>query len=141
MSTINTVARPIKDVKERYARLIAMVALRTIHEVFAADREVFGADQGLVEGVTFNGHVSTKDRATGQPVRPCPLSFDAPLKLFATFVLLDLDPVACLRNKLNALVSPHPYDLEAVRPCRCDARQGRHEGNHGDHLLGHQGRP
>jgi restriction system protein len=113
---INTVTRPIKDVKERYARLIAMVALRTIHEVFAADREVFGADQGLVEGVTFNGHVSTKDQATGQPVRPCLLSVDAPLKLFDTFVLLDLDPVACLRNKLNALISPHPYDLEAVRP-------------------------
>jgi restriction system protein len=31
-------------------------------------------------------------------------------------VLPDLDPEACLRNKLNALISPHPYDLEAVSP-------------------------
>jgi restriction system protein len=106
---INTVPRSIKNIKERYARLIAMVALRTIHEVFAAD-------QGLVEGVTFNGHVSTKDRATGQPVRPCLISVEAPLKLFATFVLPDLDAVACLHNKLTALISPHPYDLEAVVP-------------------------
>jgi restriction system protein len=27
-----------------------------------------------------------------------------------------LDPEACLRGYLNAVVSPHPYDLEAVRP-------------------------
>lgn len=106
---IDTVARPVKEIKDRYARLIAMVALRTIHEAFAADQA------GLVGVVTFNGHVSTKDRATGQPVRPCLISVSAPRDLFATFVLADLDPVACLR-KLNALVSLHPYDLEAVRP-------------------------
>jgi restriction system protein len=35
---IHAVARPVKEIKERYARLIAMVALRTIHEVFAADQ-------------------------------------------------------------------------------------------------------
>lgn len=107
---IDTVSRPVTEIKDRYARLIAMVALRTIHEVFAAD------PGGLVAVVTFNGHVSTKDRATGQPVRPCLISVNAPQELFATFVLADLDPVACLRNKLKALMSPHPYDLDAVRP-------------------------
>jgi restriction system protein len=106
---IDTIARPVKEIKDRYAQLIAMVALRTIHEVVAADRA------GLVGVVTFNGHVSTRDRATGQPVRPCLISVSAPQELFATFVLADLDPVACL-HKLNALVSLHPYDLEAVRP-------------------------
>lgn len=106
---IDAVARPVKEIKDRYARLIAKVALRTIHEVFAAD------PIGLVAVVTFNGHVSTKDRATGQPIRPCLISVSAPRELFATFVLTDLDPVACL-HKLNALISHHPYDLEAVRP-------------------------
>jgi restriction system protein len=106
---IEAVPRPVKEIKHRYARLIAMIALRTIHEVFAADQT------GLVGVVTFNGHVSTKDRATGQLVWPCLISVTAPRELFATFVLADVDPVACLR-KLNALVSPHPYDLEAVRP-------------------------
>jgi restriction system protein len=106
---IDTVARPVKEIKDRYRRLIAMVTLRTISEVFTADQA------GVVGVVTFNGHVSTKDPATGQPVRPCLLSVSAPLELFNTFVLPDLDPVACL-HKLNALVSPHPYDLEAVRP-------------------------
>jgi restriction system protein len=106
---IDTVARSVKEIKERYAYLIAMVALRTIHEIYAADQI------GLVAVVTFNGHVSTKDPATGQPVRPCLISASAPRELFATFVLADLDPVRCL-HKLNALVSLHPYDLEAVRP-------------------------
>lgn len=106
---IDTVGRPVKEIKERYARLIAMVALRTIHEVCAAEQI------GLAAVVTFNGHVSTKDPATGQPVRPCLISASAPRDLFASFVLADLDPVRCL-HKLNALVSHHPYDLEAVRP-------------------------
>jgi restriction system protein len=106
---IDTLARPMAEIKDRYARLIAMIALRTIHEVFTADQ------YGLVTVVTFNGHLSTKDRATGQPVRPCLVSLSAPREIFSTFVLADLDPVACLR-KLNALVSLHPYDLEAVRP-------------------------
>lgn len=106
---IDPVARPVKEIKERYARLIAQVALRTLHEVFAAD------PIGLIEVASFNGHVSTKDKATGQPIRPCLISVSAERELFSTFVLADLDPVACLK-KLNALVSPHPYDLEAVRP-------------------------
>jgi restriction system protein len=106
---IDTVGRPVKDIKVRYARLIAQVALRAIHEVFACDRAK------VASAVTFNGHVSTKDLATGQPVRPCLISVSAEREIFGTFVLADLDPVTCLR-KLNALVSDHPYDFEAVRP-------------------------
>lgn len=106
---IDAVARPVKEIKTQYARLIAQVALRAIHEVFSSD------SAGVAAVVTFNGHVSTKDRATGQPVRPCLISVSANRELFASFVLADLDPVACL-HKLNALFSLHPYDLEAVRP-------------------------
>jgi restriction system protein len=106
---IDATARPVKEIKDQYARLIARIALRTINEVFASD------PAGLVSVVTFNGHVSTKDRATGQPIRPCLISVSAPREVFSTFVLTDLDPVACL-TRLNALVSHHPYDLEAVRP-------------------------
>jgi restriction system protein len=104
------VARPVKEIKERYARLIAQVALRTIREIYAS-----ATIPAVVSAVTFNGHVSTKDLATGQPIRPCLISVSAEREVFGTFVLTDLDPVACLR-KLNALVSNHPYDMEAVRP-------------------------
>jgi restriction system protein len=106
---ITTVARPIREIKDRYARLIAQVALRTIHEVFLCDQA------GVAAVVTFNGLVSTKDLATGMRIRPCLISVSAEREVFSTFVLAEVDPVACLR-RLNALVSNHPYDLEAVRP-------------------------
>jgi restriction system protein len=106
---ITTVARPVKEIKDRYARLVAQVALRTLHEIFVCDQA------GVATVVTFSGHVSTNDLATGQPIRPCLISVSAEREVFSSFVLADLDPVACLR-RLNALVSNHPYDLEAVRP-------------------------
>lgn len=65
-----------------------------------------------------NGYVSAKDRATGQPVRPLLLSVHAAREAFAGIVLdePELDPKACPASYLNAVISPHPYDLEAVRP-------------------------
>ncbi|MFI6599672.1 restriction endonuclease [Nonomuraea sp. NPDC050536] len=99
----------LKEIKDRYARLTAQTAVRTLHEVFAGD------PGEVVAIATFNGHVSTKDKATGQPIRPCLISVSATREVFSTFVIEALDPVACLK-RLNALVSPHPYDLEPVRP-------------------------
>jgi restriction system protein len=106
---IDPLKRPDKEVKDRYARLIAQVAIRTIHEILVS------VSPDVAAAVTFYGHVSTTDLATGQPIRPCLLTVTAERDMFATFVLESLDPVACL-NKLNALVSNHPYDLEPVRP-------------------------
>jgi len=76
------------------------------------------APAALVSGIVFNGYVSAKDRATGKPVRPLLISAHATREGFSEIVLdePELDPVACLRAHLNAVVSPHPYDLEAVRP-------------------------
>jgi len=106
---IDTLSRPEKEVKDRYARLIAQVAIRSIHEILVS------VPAQVAAVVTFYGHVSTTDLATGQPIRPCLISVSAERDVFATLVLESLDPVACLR-KLNALVSHHPYDLEPVRP-------------------------
>ena len=91
-----------------YEKLIARVALRTLAEAFDV------APAALVGGIVFNGYVSAKDRATGKPVRPLLLSVHAPRDAFAEIVLdePELDPKACLRGYLNALISPHPYDLE-----------------------------
>jgi restriction system protein len=105
---------PRKDaeIKKLYGRLIARVALRTLAEAFDV------APATLVSGIVFNGYVSAKDRATGQPIRPLLISTHATRDAFGKIVLdePELDPEACLRAYLNALVSPHPYDLEAVRP-------------------------
>jgi restriction system protein len=99
------------EVKKLYEKLIARVALRTLAEAFDA------APATLVAGIVFNGYVSAKDRATGKPIRPLLLSVHAPREEFSEIVLdePELDPKACLRS-FNALISPHPYDLEAVAP-------------------------
>jgi restriction system protein len=106
---IDPVARPQSEIKQRYANLIACVALRTLHEIF-------GATPGeIVDAVMFNGRVSTIDKATGKPARPHLLSVSADRATFADLVLESVQPAACLK-RLNALVSPNPFDLEAVEP-------------------------
>ena len=57
---IDPVARPIAEIKQRCARLIACIALRTLHEIFHA------TPAGVIEAVVFNGRVNTTDRATGK---------------------------------------------------------------------------
>jgi restriction system protein len=71
-----------------------------------------------VHSIVVNGHVSTKDRATRKPIRPCLISVNATRDIFAELHLdePELDPVLCLKGFLNAIISPHPWDLEAVRP-------------------------
>jgi restriction system protein len=106
---IDPLPRPAIEIKQRYARLIACVALRNLHEIFAA------TPGDVVEAVVFNGRVSTIDRATGKPARPHLLSVEAERATFEDLVLAAVEPAACLK-RLNALVSPNPFDLEAVEP-------------------------
>ena len=101
---IDALPRAEKEIKERYRTMIAQVALRTIHEILLHSASVI--NWYLLRYVaTLIPHC--------QPIRLSPVS--AKRELFSTFLLLDLDPVACLK-RLNALVSPHPYDLEPVKP-------------------------
>jgi restriction system protein len=106
---IDPLPRPENEIKQRYARLIACIALRTLREIFAA------TPGDVVEAVVFNGRVSTTDRATGKPVRPHLLSVSAERSAFMDLVLAAVEPAACLK-RLNALVSPNPFDMEAVEP-------------------------
>jgi len=100
------------EIKKLYEQLLARVTLRTVSETFDATPVT------LVSEIVINGYVSAKDRMTGQPVRPLLISTHASREKFAA-ILLDepeLDPVACLRGYLNAVISPHPFDLEPIRP-------------------------
>jgi restriction system protein len=69
----------------------------------------------VIEMVTFYGNVFTTDPATGQPIRPLLLQVSAKREVFRTFVLSELDPVACLK-RLNALVSPTPTTWSRYSP-------------------------
>ncbi len=106
---IDALPRAEKEIKDRYRTVIAQVALRTIHEI------LISTSGSVIDLVTFYGYVSTKDAATGQPIRPLLLQVSATREVFSKYILSELDPVACLK-RLNALVSPHPYDLEPVQP-------------------------
>jgi restriction system protein len=100
------------EINKLYEKLIARVALRTLAEAFDV------APATLVGGIVFNGYVSAKDRATGKPVRPLLISVQAMRDAFTEIVLdePELEPKRCLKGYLNAIISPHPYDLVPVEP-------------------------
>jgi restriction system protein len=102
-------ARPAREVKQRYSDLVAQLVLCTMRDIFSV------AQKDMIAEVAISAHVSTRNRATGKPERPCLVSLLTTREQFTDLVLDDLDPSECLRH-LNALVSPHPYDLEAIRP-------------------------
>lgn len=106
---VTSVARTMKDSKELYLGVVTQTTLRTLHEVFEADRA------GWVQSIVFNGMVSTVDPATGQPVRPCLVSVRTTREVFTAIDLARVDPAACLTH-LNASVSKKPDELAPIRP-------------------------
>jgi restriction system protein len=102
-------ARPMTQRKALYSSVVAQVVLRTIHELFEADRD------GHVESVVLNAHVNTVDRRTGQAARPCLATVRTNKDAFDGLDLARVDPIACLRG-LNAAVSKSPSELVPVRP-------------------------
>lgn len=101
--------RTAKEIRRLYSTLVAQLVLRTLHAAFEVQ------PPGLVDEVAVNAHVSTRNRATGRSEHPCLISVTATREQFSDLVLTRLDPRECLRH-LDAVVSPHPWDLEAVRP-------------------------
>lgn len=106
---ITTTARPATHRRALYSSLIAQAALRTVHELFEANRN------GHVETVTYNGMVESIDKRTGQPARVCVVSLRTTREAFQALDLSRVDPQECLRG-LNAGVSRKPSELAPVRP-------------------------
>ncbi|WP_245736572.1 restriction endonuclease [Micromonospora pattaloongensis] len=106
---VTTLARPAKEIKERYTNVVTQVTLRTVHELFEADRE------RLIETVVFNGIVDTTDPRTGASVQPCLVTLRTTRETFTALNLSKVDPAACLQH-LNAAVSKRPEALAPVRP-------------------------
>jgi restriction system protein len=105
---IDAVPRARQEIEDLYAAVIAQVALRTIHEILIATPD------SVIELVSFHGKVSAADPGTGEPIQSLLLQVSAERTAFTPYLLSDLDPVASL-NRLGALFSPHPYDLEPVK--------------------------
>jgi restriction system protein len=103
-------SRSAKERRSLYASVIARSTLRTLHEVFSADK-VWQA----VDTVAFNGHVNGIDPATGKPARPLIVCVMASPDVFLGFDLRRVDPAACL-HALHAAVSKKPEELVPVEP-------------------------
>ncbi|MFI5906046.1 restriction endonuclease [Dactylosporangium sp. NPDC051541] len=106
---VTSSARTAKEIKERYTSVVTQVTLRTLHELFEADRG------GLVETIAFNGVVDTTDPRTGQGVRPCLITVRTTREQYGVLNLAKVDPAACLQH-LSASVSKRPEALAPVRP-------------------------
>jgi len=106
---ITTTPRPMAQRKLLYAALVAQVALRTLYELFAADRK------GYIETLVFNGYVESIDKGTGRSVRTCLITLRTNRETFMALDLSKVDPQACLQ-RLNASVSKSPTELVPVRP-------------------------
>lgn len=106
---ITETARSKGEKQTLYSSVIAQIALRTIHELFEADRGRW------VDTLVFSGFLEAIDPGTGQEIRPCLLSIRTTADVFARIDLARVDPMACLRT-LNAAVSSKPTELAPVRP-------------------------
>jgi restriction system protein len=97
------------QIKILYTELIARMALRTLHVIFAADTT------NVVDVAILNGYVDVVNPATGQPDKPCLLTVRVRKDQFLGFDLSQVQPVLCLKH-LRALVSRSPHELEPVEP-------------------------
>ncbi|MEA2205436.1 MAG: restriction system protein [Blastocatellia bacterium] len=107
--TIEEKPRKQTEIKDLYQDIVAATALRTIHEVFEADK---GKHLGVV---TLNEFVRTVDPTTGRDIRPCLVSVRVTRDRFDELDLSRIDKRSCLRN-LGAQVSARPDERVAVKP-------------------------
>lgn len=107
--SITEAPRPAVQVRALYASVVAQVALRTLHEIFEADR---GRN---VDVVVFNGVIHTTDPGSGRPIKPCLVTVRATRDTFRELDLARVEPLACLRH-LSAGVSKSPSEFVPVRP-------------------------
>src|SRR5215470_8876608 len=95
--------------QDLYRRVVAAITVRTLHEIFEADRS------GIVDTIAFNGHVDTVNDATGRQEYPCLVSLLTTRDVFTDRDFRRVDPLACLLD-LSASVSKNPAELVPVRP-------------------------
>lgn len=98
---------PKKDQKERYNNAVFQVALRSLHEIFEADRA------GRIQTIAIRVCTVATDPATGVEKRSIFVAAAAERENFMTFDLANVVPQATLEH-LGALVSKNPFDLVEV---------------------------
>lgn len=92
-----------------YDELVYKIMLRTLHDIFDADRP------GFIQAATANGYVDTVDEATGNPTVKVIASISADREQFQAINLANVDPKATFRY-LKGVSANKLADMAAVRP-------------------------
>jgi restriction system protein len=98
-----------KDIKDRYAAIVHNVALRSLHEVFEADR------RGLIKSIAVEIGLDSTDPATGRPARISLAAVATTRDRFGELDLANVVPAATLTH-LGAVVSKNPHGLVGIDP-------------------------
>ncbi len=93
-----------KATKERYANAVWQVALRTLHEVFEADRS------GKIRSISLTVATSTISASIGRPQEVPLVVVAADRETFSDLDLSKVVPQATLKH-LGAAMSKSPFDL------------------------------
>jgi restriction system protein len=101
--------RPAVERKKMYSSVVGEIVLRTLHELFEADRP------GYIDTIVLNAFVDTIDPRTGKAIRPYLITVRTNREAFQALDLARVEPLACLRA-LNAGVSKSPAELVPIRP-------------------------
>lgn len=115
---ITATALTLKDQKSRYAGAVWQVAVRTLHEVFEADRAAKIRSISLTVGT---GRISP---ATGHPETVPLVVVAAAREAFISFDLSNVQPQATLTH-LGAALSKSPFDLTPADTSRGVRVQGK----------------
>jgi len=104
---ISAVELSQRDAKTRYTDVLQKVALRTLHEVFEADR------RGLLQAISLEVGTETKVPATGKMEFIPFIAVATTRERFSEIDLSGVVPAATLEH-LGAAVSRNPFELVAV---------------------------
>jgi restriction system protein len=109
---------PVKAQKDRYAGAVTQVAVRTLHEVFEADRG------GKIQSIALKVGTSALSPATGLRESVPLVVVAADRETFRRFDLSNVVPQATLEH-LGATVSRSPFDLTPADTSRGVQVRGR----------------
>jgi len=104
---ITETALPQKEIKDRYKNAVAQVGVRTLHEIFEADRT------GRIGTIALTIATETIDAGTGLMKRTPLVAVAAERSHFMSFDLSNIVPQATLET-LGAQISKSPHDLVAI---------------------------
>lgn len=110
------IALPEKRRRRLYSQVLAQISLRSVYEIFKADRTQ------AVDSIVLNGYVDGINPSTGRPGRFCLVAFEITRRQFDGLDLRRVEPLACLKS-LNAQLSSKPDQLLAVPAMPVNDRQ------------------